>query len=161
MTSLQSSGGDESHGVGSIFPTLRIGREGWGTRGDESHGVGSIFPTLRKRREGWGTPTVREALRVLFLADIIFQVCGQLLTAAVIANRGAGFHLQRHYSGPGWKIVVFLVVDGRTYSDFGGEFIDGNAQHGRGFQLFFIGLARVVPAAGDDVLAQGAWPCLR
>src|SRR5262249_55229709 len=69
---------------------------------------------------------------------------------AWIVNRGADCHFQRHDSGPGREGIVFLVVDGRAGADFGGELLDGEAQDRSLLQFAFVGLASVVPTAGDD-----------
>src|SRR2546421_1652952 len=36
------------------------------------------------------------------------------------------------------------------------NFIERKAQYARGFQLFFVGLSRIVPAAGNKFLGKGA-----
>src|SRR3984957_2883747 len=71
---------------------------------------------------------------------------------AGIVNRLSCHRLQRDYSGPGRKRIVRFIVDWRTDTHFRGEFFYRHAQHRRCFQFAVVGLARVVPAAGQNVL---------
>src|SRR5215469_11022259 len=74
--------------------------------------------------------------------------------AAVVGNRRPGNDIQRNDAGPGAERIVFLVVDGRTLANFRGKFVDEKTQRERGFEFFFVGLARFGPAPGQDMFGK-------
>jgi len=73
---------------------------------------------------------------------------------ARIGDGQARLHLQRKNPCPSRKGIVFLVVDHGTGADFGGEFIDGHAQHRRCLKLTLVWLAGLGPASRNDVFGK-------
>src|SRR5713101_8520026 len=75
--------------------------------------------------------------------------------ATLIADRRARLKGERNDAGPDRQSVVRSIVFGRPRANFRGNFREWQAQNARGFQFFFVGLARIIPAAGKNFFGEG------
>src|SRR5947199_929815 len=95
----------------------------------------------------------RPRLRTCSVARVITDILRKSASGieARIVDGCADRQRERNDSRPGGKRVVFLVVNRWAGADLGGEFFDGQAQDRSCFQLALVGLARILPTAGQDV----------
>lgn len=82
--------------------------------------------------------------------------CGERGVAALVANGGVCNEAKRYDAGPDGECVVVGVVFYRACANLCRNFCEGQFQDAGGFEFFFIGLACVVPAAGENFFGEGA-----
>ena len=75
--------------------------------------------------------------------------------AAGIAQRRIGDEAQRDDARPYGQGVVVGVVFDVTRADFGGDFGERKLEDAGSFQLSFVWLARIVPAARNEFFGEG------
>lgn len=79
---------------------------------------------------------------------------GDRSIAARVANRGIGYKTQWNYAGPYGKRVIAGIVFHFACADFGGDFGQRQLQNTCGLEFFFIGLARIVPTARNELFRE-------
>jgi len=64
--------------------------------------------------------------------------------------------MERNHAGPNRKRIIRSVIFDRAGADFCGDFRERKPQDVCGFQFLLVGLARVVPAAGENLFRKRA-----
>jgi len=110
----------------------------------------------RGEGDGWFDCGGRESGHELSPETFGISGNGERGVAACVADWRVGDEAKRDDAGPDFEGIVVGIVFDVADANFGGDFGERQFEDAGGFEFFFVGLARVVPTAGENFFGEGA-----